>query len=294
MTIKRLDSYLVSERFPFLIKRTVHHLDDMPDLHGHDFVELVFVIRGVATHRFQNIEYEIRAGDVFMINPGEEHGYALQENQEVEIMNCLFHPGLIHETLLHELQISHSLDFLYVQPFLNEEIRFYHRLNLRGEASGKVLYLLQEMQQELDERRPGYEAFIRLQMIQLIILLSRYLGEAQKGIIPQVNKNELLVRRVCGYLERHYNQKITHSTLSKLFHLSPRQLNRQFNQYVGRSVIEYVQHIRIEKAKHLLTETDDIIAVVAETVGYEDAAYFSTLFTRIVGCSPGKYRETSE
>lgn len=79
--------------------------------------------------------------------------------------------------------------------------------------------------------------------------------------------------------------------LSKLFYIGERQLNRHFNRYRGTGVIEYVQRIRMEEAKRLLVETDDIVAVIAEKVGYEDAASFGRTFVRQIGCSPGKFRE---
>jgi AraC family L-rhamnose operon regulatory protein RhaS len=98
---------------------------------------------------------------------------------------------------------------------------------------------------------------------------------------------------VCGYVERHYDQKITLPLLSELFYIGVRQLNRQFNRHLGTSVIGYVQRIRMERAKRLLVETDEKIIQIAELVGYEDAASFSRTFTREVGCPPGKYREQS-
>jgi transcriptional regulator GlxA family with amidase domain len=51
-----------------------------------------------------------------------------------------------------------------------------------------------------------------------------------------------------------------------------------------------VQSIRIERAKHLLRHTDDKLAVIARLVGYRDAIYFSRLFKRYTGKTPGHYR----
>ncbi|MBP1991756.1 AraC family transcriptional regulator [Paenibacillus eucommiae] len=291
MEIKTLEICQMSGQFPFSIQRQIHNQGDMPLLHGHCFTELVYVVEGEGIHRFQDMEYEIRAGDIFVINPGEVHGYYLQPDQQIEIINCLFLPELIHEALFHELQISHSMDFFYVQPFISEGVRFNHCLNLHGKDADKVLYLLNGMQHELDGGRPGYEVCIRLQMIELMIHLSRILGDRQSGRTEHSNTQDLLIRRIVSYLKRYYNQKISIAMLCKLFHLSERQLNRQFNRYLACSVIDYVQQIRMEKAKQLLAETDEIIPSVANSVGYEDAAFFSTLFTRKIGCSPGKYRE---
>lgn len=292
METKRLERYAHPEDFPFWIQRNIHDSDDAPGWHRHLFVELVFVMSGQGTHLIQDDAFSLRAGDVFMINPSEPHRYELSGGQRVEIVNCLFEPDFIPGSLLQEMRLSDSLDFFYVQPFLNGEARFHHKLNLQGEAAGEAMELLEQIEREMGRRHPGFQAMVRLKMIELFLLLSRHyrMRDEQSG---SRSAGELLVRRVCGYVERHYAQKITLSLLSELFHIGERQLNRHFNKVMSKSVIPYVHEIRVEHAKRLLKETDETIAVVAEKVGYEDAVFFSRLFARETGCSPGKFRESS-
>ncbi|WP_409344668.1 helix-turn-helix domain-containing protein [Paenibacillus sp. MBLB4367] len=292
MEKKSMNLYAYPGDFPFWIQRNRHDIRDMPGMHTHEFVELIYVTEGRATHLFQDISYEIRAGDVFVINPGEMHGYAGEPDQHIEIVNCLFEPGFIQTSLLRELNISDSLDFFYVQPFFQKETRFHHKLNLRGTEAADIMDILEHIHAEMGRRRPGFRPLIQLKMIELFILLSRYYNE-RKTNAGSVPPGELLVLRVCGYVDRHYNEKLTLPLFSELFHIGVRQLNRYFNRYVGCSVIEYVHRIRMEKAKRLLAETGEKIVVVAEMVGYEDPAFFSKLFTRTVGFSPGKYREAN-
>ncbi|MDF2660339.1 MAG: helix-turn-helix protein [Paenibacillus sp.] len=292
MLIKSLNQYKHPRNFPFWIQRNRHDERDMPHLHIHEFVELIYVASGRATHLFQDISYEIGEGDVFIINPGEKHGYVVGAGQSIQVINCLFEPGFIPMYLLRELSLSDRLDFFYVQPFLNGDARFYHKLKLRGETADKTKGILEELHQEMQQQKPGYQALVQLRMTELFILLSRYYNERNTNI-GMPSSSELLVRRVCGYVERHYDQKITLPLLSELFYIGVRQLNRQFNRHLGTSVIGYVQRIRMERAKRLLVETDEKINQIAELVGYEDAASFSRTFTREVGCPPGKYREQS-
>lgn len=91
-------------------------------------------------------------------------------------------------------------------------------------------------------------------------------------------------------MERHYHQKISLPSLSKLFNISIRQMNRLFKKETGLSVIETVHQIRIDRAKQMLLETDEKVIVIAAMVGYENPAFFSRLFTRLTGSSPGKFR----
>lgn len=67
-------------------------------------------------------------------------------------------------------------------------------------------------------------------------------------------------------------------------------LSRVFRKQYGLTPNEYVQSIRIERAKDLLRHTDLIIAAIADSVGYADPVYFSRLFKRHTGISPGKFR----
>ncbi|MBP1991690.1 AraC family transcriptional regulator [Paenibacillus eucommiae] len=300
VSTKLLENYAVAEDFPFWIQKNVHDAQDSPGLHGHDFVEMIFVVEGFATHKYEDISYDVRAGDVFIINPGEMHGYELQAGQQMEIINCLFHPGLIQQSLLQQLDMIHSMDFFYVQPFLHKDKRFHHKLNLRGEAADRLLFIFGDMLEEMEKRVSGYRALVQLKMVELLIRLSRYY-EVQERELEQgttvltapsfSSRSELLVKRICGYLERHYDSKIALTDISKLFHIGIRQLNRQFKRYNDCSVIEYVHRLRIERAKCLLAETDETIAAVAAAIGYEDATFFNKLFGRRVGCSPGRYRE---
>ncbi|GMA61205.1 AraC family transcriptional regulator [Alicyclobacillus fastidiosus] len=281
----------MKEKFPFCIMSMVHDADHIPGVHGHDFIELVYVVSGQARHMFQHESYQLSAGDVFIINPGEVHNYSVDPGHELEIINCLFLPHLIKDSLLSELEISHSMDYFYVHPFLNTNDRFHHRLNLAGDEAVRVLSILQNMMYEMDAKQTGYPTLIRMQMVELLVILSRYyqLSREQKTLC-HARENALIAARICGYLERHYDQKITLNQLSDLFHISTRQLNRVFKQETGMSVIEKVHQIRLTRAKALLSETTEKVISIAALVGYEDPAFFSRLFSRHIGCSPSHYR----
>jgi AraC-like DNA-binding protein len=276
--------------FPFWIKRTEQ---SSLSEHGHEFIELVYVVGGKGIQFFDGIGYEIKAGDVFIINPGETHSYRVEAGEQIEIINCLFMPSLMPYSLLNELEITASMDYFYVHPFLRSDVRFNHRLNLHGQDAALVLGLLDQMIREYGQKRVGYTTIIKLQVLELLLLLSRYYTSLQQPLRSSLHRkqdNEMTARRIYGYLERNYHDKITLKSLGELFNVSTRQLNRLMNIEFGTSVIDVLHEIRINRAKHLLTVTDEKIIVIATMVGYEDPSFFSRLFLRVTGCSPSNYR----
>jgi AraC-like DNA-binding protein len=289
--------FMREKKLPFSIVSCIHE-NNQVSLHGHDFVELVYIVDGEARHCFEGEQYDVKSGDVFIINPGELHSYEINPGERLEIINCLFTPELIHETLLRELGISQSMDYFYVHPFLDKRERFHHRLNLTGKDARRVMSLLESMIEEWEARDSNFCTVIKLLMLELLVLLSRYYNQKQEPlktgratVAKRTGEHRLMIRRINGFLERHYDQKLSITSLCELYNISKRQLNRIFKQETGQTVIDRIHEIRIDKAKQYLLDSDDKVILVANRVGYEDPAFFSQLFRRRVGCSPGKYRE---
>jgi transcriptional regulator GlxA family with amidase domain len=70
-----------------------------------------------------------------------------------------------------------------------------------------------------------------------------------------------------------------------------RTLKRRFKQATGCSLIDYIQNLRIEKAKQLLESTELDTETVSETCGYADVSFFRRLFKRLCGVTPAHYRK---
>ncbi|MCJ7842989.1 AraC family transcriptional regulator [Lederbergia sp. NSJ-179] len=289
----RSQEYMKNDEFPFWIRQYRHDSVNVPPAHSHEFIELVYVVKGEAKHVFNGQTYRIQTNDIFIINPGEVHTFQVEPGKKIDIINCLFLPNLIQDSWLKELGVSQSMDYFYIHPFLDNRERFHHLLNLKGTYSERVYSLLEGMMYEYAREGSCYPTLIRLQLVELLILLSRIYNEQQSNQQDPatIESSNLLVRRVCGYLARNYDQKISIPSLCKLFMISSRHLNRLFKQETNQTVVEMLQVIRIEKAKYFLTETNDKIIDIAIKVGYDDPAFFSRLFRRVVNCSPGKYRE---
>jgi AraC-like DNA-binding protein len=85
-------------------------------------------------------------------------------------------------------------------------------------------------------------------------------------------------------------EKWTLPQLARCVHMSPEHLRRICLRELGRSPMQHLTYMRIQRAQELLETTNDKLEAVAPEVGYESALAFSRAFTRCVGLTPSQYR----
>ena len=104
-------------------------------------------------------------------------------------------------------------------------------------------------------------------------------------------RRESFARAVSAWFEKRLAERYRLGTLADAFNLSSRTLLRRFRAETGRSPLDLLHDLRVEKAKLLLETTTLSVAQVASEVGYLDVATFSRLFTRRTHLTPAAFRK---
>lgn len=99
-----------------------------------------------------------------------------------------------------------------------------------------------------------------------------------------------LSQKVCTYVSTRYMYPITPGSISKDMFLSQSYVSRRFHSETGETLSGYINRVRIENAKKLLTGSDVPVSSIAINVGFSDPNYFSRVFKKREGISPEKYR----
>lgn len=126
-------------------------------------------------------------------------------------------------------------------------------------------------------------------LIYLLTMLTKAGENTGKWIRKSTQKRD--VGEVKEYLEKNYWRKITLDGLSEMFCINKFYLIRLFNEQFGISVNDYLINVRIERAKILLCSSNISVENIGRDCGINNANYFSKIFKKREGISPGEFRK---
>lgn len=109
-----------------------------------------------------------------------------------------------------------------------------------------------------------------------------------KSKVTEVSKS---LKKVTDYILNNINQSFSLNDLAGKVYLSPSYLSRLFKKYLNVTLIDYVNHLKIAKAKEKLAQTNQPINLVSLSVGFAQTSYFTKTFKKMVNMTPSNFRE---
>ena len=110
---------------------------------------------------------------------------------------------------------------------------------------------------------------------------------------PKYESSQIInsIKEVCGYIDKHYYENFSLARLADMSHMSVSYFSMLFKKTTGQTFLNYLNGVRLQKAKELLREPDLKIYNIAEMVGYTSLAYFNRIFKQNVSVTPMEYRK---
>lgn len=271
--------------FPMAVYHTVlsHNVLGYTRLHWHEELQFCTVTRGAVTFTVSETHYELHTGDGIFINSGYLHmARPLADPDSTYI--CLD----IHPRLLCGFAGS-VLEQQYVLPALEDPALAHMGLYKNEPWQAALLRDIQEIYEESEQKKPGWELFITARLYEIFGQVIRH-RPAQPQVHPRSQANAL-AQKILGYLTAHYGEKITLAQVAAAASYTEGECCRIFKRFTGETIFSYLRELRLEQSTRLLTTTDQSISEIAYNCGFQSPSYYIEAFGRQFGCTPREYRK---
>ena len=269
--------------FPLQILRMQRH--QAKELHSHVFYELVAVVSGRCRHVTSNESHPLEEGDIFLIKPGQVHGY--ETSGTFSIINYLYLPDILALPYSDLTSMPGYQALFVLEPELRKKQGFHKHLRLSPTGLETLLLLTKEAESYLDVKQPG-NCFAAIMTFQrLLFFLAGYFGRQPDP--SSMRLETLKLSKLFSFMASHCGEPLTLTDLNQYAGMSESTLYRLCHQTVGRSPIQHLNFLRLERAQKLLL-SDLSIKEVSHACGFMDSNYFTRQFRQKTGLAPSAFR----
>ena len=244
--------------------------DNMSHSHYHTYFELYFLEAGERHHIMQDRQYETKVGSFMIFAPYIMH-YSFSD----------------HDVPFKRTVIYFKEDAV-ASPELLELIKNGSGLYVPDQkTSSGIHYFLNEMLREQERDDILHETSMRNMLNAVLLTIMRHTEVSPK---PETQSR---MAKVISYIEKNYWHELRLQDIASEFYVSEYYLCHEFKKYTNRTIVQYINALRILHAQRLITETDLNLTKIAEQTGFSSLTHFNRTFKSIVGTSPFVYRKAN-
>ncbi|MDS0524215.1 AraC family transcriptional regulator [Clostridium sp. SHJSY1] len=226
-----------------------------------NFIDLTYIFKGKAYYTINNAKYELNEGDLICIPAGSRRS-AFTDDEN--------------------LMSSYALNFQLYNLTGNTVALPFPLVSHIGKPE-ELLSLYNNLTFEWLKKNQGYELKTRALLLMILHYYFKHLY--YKDNIIDVDKR---IQKAINYILRNLQNQIEVKELASSAGLTTAYFGTLFKRYMGLSVKEYINRMKINNAENILLSGEFSVQEAAYRCGFEDVYYFSKLFKKTKGFSPSK------
>ena len=250
------------------------HLWESPSscYHSHDdYIEIFIITKGKLTHRFGKSKATLKAGDAFIMLPDQYHKHSPYKNYSSQ-----------HINLTCRIPIAKEMFKLYFDtetPVIKNQL-----IHLNA----KIFEMALTFQQLILESKTEEAKNI---LVKSFISFAFSLFHSTETAEEEKHIPEWLQDFIQKLNDFDFTTEFNLSDIYALSNYSQTTLSREFKKYVGKTLIAYINDLKLNYACNQLKHTDLSILSIASSLGFDSLSHFSHLFKKKYGITPLQYRK---
>ena len=245
---------------------------------AHEFWELVCVLEGSVGVTADDDVYSLCAGQMIIHRPMEFH--RLWAGADAESVICVFSfSAASMPTLSGRVFDMSANDQIRVRKLLDN---FHSHFDMCLSEDG--------IRMDFSGIKPGCEEKAYSDISYLEYMIMKIISNGADLGVGDGSSTARKYAAIVGVMQKNIDRRLSIDDIAQLCNMSVSNVKKIFYRYSGKGVSAYFNELKIRRALKLLDEGKSVNEISA-ALGFEDRNYFSTVFRRIMGQSPVKYKK---
>ncbi len=253
-------------------------------IHTHNYVEVVYMCRGVTRHVINGNELKLKEGELLFISQSAKQEIYPASETDVAV-NFIILPEFFDYALNMMQQEDNQLRAFVIDCLTGgkEDTGYLH---FKVADVLPIQNLVENLIWTLVRKEPNKRS---IQQATMGLLFLQLMNQVDKMETAKADKNQKLIMEVLSFIEEHYKDGELEE-LARLLHYDMRWLSKEIKKRTGSNYTDLVQNKRLNQAAYLLANTNMNIIDIGLAVGYDNTSYFHRIFKAHFGKTPRAYR----
>jgi len=254
--------------------------------HWHPEVEIIVIKKGAGIIHVNLTSYDVKAGDMILVLPGQLHSIGSHNPTHMEYENIIFDTSLLRSSK------EDLCNKKYFNPLFNGRMNIPTLINYELPYYLEVYNCINRIDDLCDKKPFGYHLGIKSYLYQISFILFNNTTKVKKP--RQTSKSLDKVKTILSYIQKNYSCPISVEEIAQECYYSKSHFMKFFKETMGMSFTQYLNDYRLNIAGQTLRSTTDNISDIAQNTGFENLSYFTRMFKKKYGMTPGEYRKSSD
>lgn len=272
-------SQIMTERY-YEFHHSYNETPPVVEFHQHPFYEIFFFLSGNVNYIIEGRSYKLRPGDILLTSSSDIHRPDIRPGRPYERIVIW-----LADDFFERLQDFYDEDF--TACFTDAALKDYRLIRPDSQNIAHLKQLCEEMSRARDSHEMGKRALTSAYLTEFLVYVSRAYYDSPDSVKKDVTENEK-VNQLITYINENLAEELSLDQLAARFYISKYYLSRQFKQFTGLSLYQYIIKKRLISARNMLRAGSPVMDACL-CCGFSDYSNFLKAFKREFGQNPSKY-----
>jgi AraC-like DNA-binding protein len=252
-------------------------------LHTHTFFELIYIVSGTGRQSINGIEFDYKAGNLFLVAPNDSHIFKIEEPTQFFFIRF---NNIFVQSSKKEKELTDRLEMIL------QNAKHEPGCILKTETDRRSIIHLMEMIINEHLNHSLYHKELISQLVNtVLVIIARNISQVFPEKISEASEEKAI--SILNYIQTniYYPEKLRLDHISKHFGIAESYLGSYFKKHANETLQQYILNYKLKLIENRLLHSNMRVTEIADEFGFADKSHLNKIFKKYKGVNPTDFKK---